>query len=187
MLTKEYKGYMNYDDYVKSLQGIDWNSFAMESIKAKTDNSFEAKVTYKKNGQEIHTTYMLYNSKLNTDVFTISPDGFVYGYFDQTIKKDGLELKVDELIAYADKVTLKASIKNTSWNSKKTVFSIDITYNSKLISHEYAMYDLDKDGEKSFSLEYDDLNYFIPNTIDVSTVEGEDNIKTVSFKLEQQF
>ena len=187
MLTSEYKGYMSYDSYVQSLQGIDWDSFAMESIKSKTQNTFEAKVTYKKNGEEVHTNFLVYNSSLNPNVYTISPNNFVYGYFNQTIKADDLELNISELIVYSDYATLKGTIKNTSWTGPKSVFSINITYNSKLVSRENVSYDVEKGEEKPISVKYDGLNYFVPNTVDIDVVEGEDNIKTVSFKLEQQF
>jgi hypothetical protein len=85
MLTNEYKRFKTYDEYVQTLEDIDWDTFAMESIKSKEENAYEARITYRRgkeekveDKEEVHTTYMLYNSTFASDVFTISPDGYIW-------------------------------------------------------------------------------------------------------------
>ena len=132
MMSEEYQEYMPYEEYVKTLAGMDASTLDMQSIKQITNYAFEAKVRYKKDGEYVETIYLLYPNKYNEKKYTISPDKFLYSYKDRSFKTDGIELTMDECVVYVDYVTLKGRIKNVEWNDDIKINKLAVSYNSSL-------------------------------------------------------
>ena len=185
MLTDEYKNSITFEQYMELVKDIDWNSFQLEELKAKTDYCFEAYVTYIENGEQVHTTYLLYTTKYNTEKFNISPNKFVYAYTNQTVKNDGVELEISKCVIFMNKVVLNATIKNASLFSKLDVRKINISYNDVMTKKQNIEFSLEPGEEKEIFLEYTGLNYFLPNMVQIEKVKDENTIKVLDFELKE--
>jgi hypothetical protein len=192
LFTDEYKEYVSYDEYLNSIRDIDWDSFNMESIKSKSDYAFEARMVYNVNviesgeekKKETKTTYLLFKSYLNDKSFTISPDKYIYGYFDKEIKDEDIKLTVSKLAVFTDKIVMDCTVENTSWFFDHSIYAIDLTYGEGLSVCNYQDIELKKGEKRTLHLEYDNSNYYIPNTVNIKLMKGEDSVKNLYFNLD---
>ena len=179
MLTDEYKYYCDFDTFVANASTIDWSTVDVEDINAKNDYCYVATVVHRNDDQIIKTKYLLYLNRYLTDVFTISPDNFVYSYKNQDFEKSGVSLHIDECVITINDVTLVGSIKNTSWFSDISIKAVNAAYGNSLVARGELEHVLKKDEEIPFSLVYsENTEFFIPDNVKIETEKGD---KTVSY------
>ena len=185
MLTDEYKSMVTFEQYTEQVKGIDWESFTLKELKAKTDYCFEAYVTYNDNDVVVDTVYLLYTTKYNTEDFKISPNKYVFGYANQISKHNGIEVEVSSCMIYMDKIILNATIRNKSLLSRVDIAGINVSYNGVMTKKQKMDFVLETGEEKQISIEYKDLNYFIPNMVQVEKRKDDKSIKELNFELKE--
>jgi len=180
MLSKEYKDFVSYKDYLETLKGINFETFGMKEIKMKTENTYVATVVYERNEIQEETTYLLYLNKVNPKIITISPNKFIYGYHDSKYNMDNIELKVEECIVYTDSIEMTGKVKNTSLFETLKINNIGLGYDESINKNENVDITIAPGEEKEINVNYD-TNYYIPNNIKLKSVKNEDTLRTYTF------
>ena len=62
---EEYRKAFSYEEYLKTLEGIDFETFDMKEIKIKAENTYIATMVYEKAGEKTETDYLLYLNHIN--------------------------------------------------------------------------------------------------------------------------
>lgn len=181
MLSDEYRAYYDIDGFKEQIQGIDFSTIDMKDIKAKSDYCYIANVEFKRNGELVETTYILYSNEYNTESFTISPDKFLCSYRNQDFKKDGIHLHIDSCLVYIDEIKLVGTISNESWFSDMEFNGIDISYGYTMNSKKDLNLSLKKDESAPIDVTFSGFNFFIPNNVKLERVKDEKSISTYSF------
>ncbi len=132
MFSKEYKNYMPFETFKESVLDIDYNSIRMTEIKQKSDYAYIAGVTYDDAQRRVFTEFMIYPSLNIENTYTMSPDKFLYSYKDVKFKSDGIEVKIDELVAYIDHFSIRGTIKNKEWSKDIEIIELCASYNETL-------------------------------------------------------
>ena len=177
MLTTEFQEVTSYEEYLNSIQGIDFNTFEMKNIKMKAEGTYVADIMYKRNDIEEETKYLLYVSPYNSEVIAISPNQFIYSYNNLNFKIDKLELNIQECNINIDSVKLKMRIKNKATFENVKISSIGVGY-SDAANREETVELLIKPGEeKEVEINYE-TNYYVPNNIKIKRILEEDTIRT---------
>ena len=166
MMSKEYKEYCNTIEMFKeAFAGIDYSSIQMTEVKKKSDYAYVAGVTYVKDGKHILTQYMIYPNQYREKVYTLSPDKFLKAYKNKSYKGDGIEIQIDEVIAYTDRVSIKGSIKNAEWSKDIVLSEIAASYNESLNKWVSFTNTIKSSETAPIELETDKTNFFVPNKI----------------------
>ncbi len=166
MMSKEYKDYCNtLDMFKEAMSGIDYSTIKMTEVKRKSNYAYVAGVTYVKNGEQVFTKYMIYPNQYREKTYTMSPDKFLIAYKNKNLKDDGVDIQIDEVVAYIDKIIIKGSIKNTEWSKDVITSEIAASYNESLNKWVPFTKTLKSSETTPIELETDETNYFIPNKI----------------------
>ena len=166
MMSKEYKEYYNtLDMFKEAMAGINFSSIKMTEVKKKSDYAYVAGVTYAKNGHQVYTQYMIYPNQYRNDVYTLSPDKFLKAYKNKSYKGDGIEIQIDEVIAYTDRVSIKGSIKDTEWAKDIVISEVAASYNESLNSWVPFSSTLKPGETAQIDIETDKTNYFVPDKV----------------------
>ena len=184
MLTEEYKKIISYESYLKTLENINFDTFDMKEIKMKTTNTYVATIVYEKNDVDVETKYLFYLNEINPKIITISPDNFIYGYKNTKFKMDGVELYVEECIAYIDTVRLNATLKNTSLFETMEFTNIGVGYDESINKNENIDITLAPGEERELNIEYS-TNYYIPNNVKLKRFKDEETLRTYTFYFEK--
>lgn len=184
MLSEEYRNVIDYENYIKTIADIDFETFDMKDIKMKTVNTYVATVVYEKNNEMFETVYMLYLNEINPKIITISPDKFVYGYKNLKFKMDNMELNVQECNVCTDNIKMIAKIKNTSLFETITLSNIGLGFDDAINKNKNIDLTLAPGEEKEITMEYD-TNYYIPNNIKLKRLMDEDTLRTYTFYFEK--
>lgn len=185
MMSDEYKKYMDYESYVESLKGIDYKSIDMMNIKAKSNYALEARVTYLKNNERVETTYMLYPSEFNSSLYYMSPDNFLYYYENQDMSQDGLTVHVSECVCFVNAVEIRGTVKNDSWFDKIELTQMAVSYDNSLNKWTDYEVTLEKGQEAQFDFRFEDLHYFVPNSVQIKRKKGDDKVRTYFFEFKE--
>lgn len=130
MHTDEYKAYMSYEEFLKEIEGYDFNSFVFETFALISENVYEARV--KLSDGLTHSFIIL----IKGDSFGIGPNGFLkYENVNEKIKRDKVEYN---LVGY--KVSLK-----------ECEFDVIITNNNKEKIDISSFKIINKDGGNVYS------------------------------------
>lgn len=180
MLTEEYKAAVSYDDYLKTIEGIDFNTFDMKEIKLKAEGTYVATVVYEKNGEPKETDYLLYLNEVNPQIITISPNKFIYNYSNLEFKMDGIELILQECNIYTDHIEMTALIKNTSWFDTMKFANIGVGYNDNVSKMGSVDFSLEPGEIKEIDISYES-EYYVPNNIKIKRNIDNETLRTYTF------
>lgn len=183
MLTNEYKVAFPYEDFLKSIEGIDFDTFRVESIKMKTEGTYVLEVIYERNGIEKTTQYLVYENSYNPLKMTISPNKFIYSYEDLIFEKDQIELKIKECYIYTDSVKMSVIVKNKSLFKTMEFINLGIGYGISTNMEDDIELILEPGEEKIIEVEYD-TNYYVPNNIKLKRVLDKNTLRTYTFYFE---
>lgn len=184
MLSEEYKKAVPYEEYLKSIEGIDFNTFDMKEIKEKSEGTYVATVVYERNGEQKETDYLLYLNKINPQIITISPNKFIYSFNDSNFNMDNIELKMQKCEIYTDNIKITALIKNTSFFDTMTFTSISVGYGEDTNKSQDVDFTLASGETKEIEISYE-TNYFIPNNIKIKRKLDEETLRTYTFYFEE--
>ena len=202
MCTDEYKKYFTLQDFTDTFSKIDVSSIALREVKAKTDLCYEAKIVYRLledkkavtnasgelvqvEGEQFETTFMLFPSAVNSEVIRISPNKFLYGYSEETFKKDGLEVYVEKCLVYTDSVEIHATIKNNSWFSNISIHSVGVGLEEGLLRKFEFDKELAKGEEVKVERIIKDTDFFMPNNFQIERVKNEKKLRTYAFYFDE--
>lgn len=180
MLSLEYREYLSYDEWLKTLEGIDFSTFDMKEIKMKAPETYVATVVYEKNGEWLETEYLLYANPYNANLITISPNQFIVCYQDLKFHKDNIRIEIQECLVTSQTIKLTAVIENTSLFSSMTFSSVGMGFDNSLNLEESVDFTLEPGEKKIIEIEYD-VNYYVPNNIKIKRVLNEDTLRTYTF------
>lgn len=183
MLTEEYKSVVSYENYLKTLEGIDFSTFDMKEIKIKAEGTYVAKVVYMQNGEQKETEYLLYSNEKTPELITMSPNKFIYSYQNLKFDMNGVELSLKYCNIYTDHIELNASIKNKSFFDTMTFSSIGIGYGETINKNETVEFTLAPGEEKEVEINYE-TNYFLPNNIKIKRNIENETLRTYTFYFE---
>ena len=177
MLTEEYKAAVSYDEYLNTIEGIDFYTFDMKEIKLKAEGTYVATVVYEKNGEQNETDYLLYLNEVNPQIITISPNKFIYNYSNLKFKMDGIELTLQECNVYTDHIEMTALIKNTSWFDTMKFTNIGVGYNENVSKMGNVDFALGPGEIKEIDISYDS-EYYVPNNIKIKRNIDDETLRT---------
>lgn len=189
MCSSYYKECFTVDDLREMFAGIDVSSIDLKEVKAKNDLCYEAEVVYDlkdpittKSGDVVRaraeTTFMIYPNEFNTEMISISPNGFLYGIKGQEFDKNGIYVYIEQVLVYNDHVQVSGKIRNTDLFSELSINSLGLGYETGLLrSFDYGSI-LQKNEEAYFEHTFEGTNYFMPNNFQVDKIKDEDTIRT---------
>lgn len=180
MLTEEYRAAVSYEDYLKTIEGIDFYTFDMKEIKLKAEGTYVATVVYEKNGEQTETDYLLYLNEVNPKIITISPNKFIYNYSDLKFKMDDVEVTLQECNIYTDHIEMTALIKNTSWFDTMKFTNIGVGYNDNVSKNGNVDFTLEPGEIKEIDISYE-TEYYIPNNIKIKRNIDDETLRTYTF------
>jgi len=183
MLTEEYQNFVPYEEYLKTIDGIDFKTFEMANIKMKTEGTYVAGVVYEKNGEKIETEYLLFENPYNEKSIKISPDRFIHSYQDLKFEEDNVELRLEVCAIYNNHITIKAILQNKSLFQDMTFNYVNVGYDKTTNKEESIDLILAPGEEKTLEFEYK-TNYFVPNNIKIKRILDEDTLRTYTFYFE---
>lgn len=183
MLTEEYKDIVPYEEYINTLEGIDFYTFDMKEIKMKAEGTYVATIVYEKNKEKYETEYLLYLNEVNPKIIKISPNKFIYNFGDLKFKKDNIELKIHSCNIFTDSIRMKVELKNTSMFDTMEFKNIGVGY-GEATNKPYNVEITLKPGEKKEIEIVYDTNYFLPNNIKVKRLLDENTLRTYTFYFE---
>ena len=183
MLSEEYRNYVSYEMYLKTIEGIDFETFEMASVEARTQGTYIAQIVYTQNGKEIEEEYLLFVNMNNSKLITISPNRFVYSYQDLNFQQDGIELTLNECVIYTDHIKMEAIIKNKSLFKDMKFNYISVGYGKTINKAEEIDLTLAPGEQKVIEIEYETA-YYVPNNIKIKRVMDEETIRTYTFYFE---
>ena len=196
MCTDDYRNCFTIDEFRNLFENVDFSSFQMKEIKAKSDLCYEAVVEYKQSipsnnvsGDDykevmVEQTYLLFPNEFNTDLIKIAPNGFLYGYKDLVFEKSGIQTSIEKCIVYKNHVDLKGSIKNTAWFSKLELANIALGYDSGLVRRFDFLETIEKGETVPFEHTIEDTTYFMPNNIQIEKIKNPTKLKVFTFYFE---
>ncbi|MBR3281474.1 MAG: hypothetical protein IKI57_06560 [Clostridia bacterium] len=185
MCCKEYKAYKSYEDFCDYAQRIEPDSFRMKQIKAKTDYALEAQIVYDSGDQRIDTIYIIYPDEFKKGTYYFSPEKFLYMYENQDFKNDGITLHVDKCVVFTDKVEMTGTIKNDSFFDTLAITELGASYSGTLNKWTPFEKTLAKGEETEFNLIFEDLHYFIPNSLMIRRQKSDTKIRTYEFTFKE--
>lgn len=180
MYTEEYRKMVSYDEFLKKIENIDFETFDMKQIKMKAQGTFVATVVYDKNGVREEENYLLYLDELNPEIITISPESFIYTFEDLNFKMDGIKLNVKKCDVYIDNIKLVATLKNNSLFDTMTFTNMGLGYGEAMNSPQNVDITLKPGEEQEIELEYE-ANYYVPDNIKIKRVKDDDTLRTYTF------
>lgn len=182
LISKEYKQYFSFEDFLHNVQDIDPDSIDMKNIKSRTNISYDAEVRYQIDGQDFEKTYVIFVDEFNPMHYTMSLDNFLYSYKNVDFKDGRVNLHIDECVVYTDEIYLKGTISNKPFFNKNLIITdIAVTYDTTLSKSKEFPYELAKDQSHEFMLKFDNTKFFIPNGIAITVQEGK-KLKKYTFK-----
>ena len=168
MLTDEYKKYVSYDDFLESLKVYDHTNLGVKSVKQLTDHTFVV-LLEDKDTKEEHL-YTVYSNRLNNEIFTISPDKFVY--FDKVNSKKsnaGLEVTLESFLVLQDSINIKLKVKNkTSKEIDINDVRVELALSGRL-ANKFEKTTIAPKEERSIDVVYTETSYYLPKSISVET------------------
>jgi len=183
MLTEEYRKAFSYEEYLKTLEGIDFETFDMKEIKIKAENTYIATMVYEKAGEKTETDYLLYLNHINPKIITISPNKFIYSYNGLKFKMNNIELTLQNCNIYTDNIKITALIKNTSLFDKMEFTNVGVGYGESINKAQDINFTIEPGETKEIEIEYD-TNYYIPNNIKIKRMIDKDTVRTYTFYFE---
>lgn len=185
MLTDEYKAYHKYDDYIKTLDGIDFSTMEVQEVKQMADGAYIAYVEYMRDGNMEETEYFIIISELNYKVMFISPDKFLYSFSKkEEFSKDKIKYTIENCVVYADKVKADIKIKNVN-STPVTLKSIGLALNETEVMKNY--FDdyliIEPKSEKMVEFSYNS-NYYAPKMLTIDRILDEETLRTYTFVFE---
>lgn len=183
MLTEEYRKAFSYEEYLKTLEGIDFETFDMKEIKIKAENTYIATMVYEKAGEKTETDYLLYLNHINPKIITISPNKFIYSYNGLKFKMNNIELTLQNCNIYTDNIKITALIKNTSLFDKMEFTNVGVGYGESINKAQDINFTIEPGETKEIEIEYD-TNYYIPNNIKIKRMLDKDTVRTYTFYFE---
>lgn len=183
MLTDEYREFVPYEEYLKTIEEIDFETFEMSEIKMKTAGTYIAGVVYEKNGEKIETEYLLFEAPYNEKVIKISPERFIHSYQDLTFEEDNVELKLEYCAIYNDHIDIKATLKNKSLFQDMTFSYINVGYDKNINKESEVEIKLAPGEQQQLEIKYK-ASYFIPNNIKVKRILDAETLRTYTFYFE---
>lgn len=184
MLTEEYKKEVSHEDYIKSIKGIDFETFDMKEIKMKADGTYVATIVYERDKEQKETQYLLFLNEINPKIIKISPNKFIYSYKDLKFKENNVELTVNGCNIYTDTINLSVTIKNKAMFDTMSFRNVGVGYGEKLNKLENVEFTLKPGEAKEITVEYE-TNYFIPNNIVLKRLIDGDTIRTYTFYMDE--
>lgn len=180
MLTEEYKKATTYEEYLKTLEGIDFETFDMKEIKMKAEGTYVATIVYDRENVQEETEYLLFVNEVNPKIITISPNKFIYSFKDLKFKEDNIELTIQSCNIYIDSISMTGVVRNKSMFETMEFKNIGVGYgenSSKIENFDFSL----KPGEsKEIKIEYN-TNYFMPNNIILKRLIDESTLRTYTF------
>lgn len=178
MLSDEYKKYMPYEKYIETVRGKDFSNWVVKSIKQISDITFI--VTLEDRDTLEEHIYIVYASKFNSKVFTISPEKFIY--YDapnKTEKANGLECTLIEYSVFQDSMDFRIKLKNNTSNPITVQdVKIELTLAGRL-ADKFNTITLAPKEEKEINLLYSETSYYIPKNVLIETEKT-----TIKFELQ---
>lgn len=183
MLTPEYKQIISYEDFLKSIEGIDFDTFRVETIKMKTEGTYVLDVVYDRDGVEKTTQYLVYVNPYNPEKMTISPNKFIYSYRNLNFEKDQIEVRLQECNIFIDKIKMSIVIKNKSLFKDMEFVGLGAGFGNAMNKENSMELTLKPGEEKLIEVEYD-VNFYMPDNIKLKRVFNEETIRTYTFYFE---
>ncbi len=184
-LSEDYRNFFSYEDYQKTLEGIDFSTFEVQSIKLKAENTYVADVSYKRNGETEETTYLLYKNQYHSENITISPDKFIYAYQNMNFENNPLAIAIKECAMYTDHIELEVTVKNQSSKENIELSTLILGYTEGVNLHEDISCIL-KPGEERKLFYTIQTNYYLPNNIKIKRKLDEETLRTYTFYFEER-
>ena len=184
MLSKEYKKTVSYDEYLKTIEDINFETFDMKQIKLKAEGTYVATVVYEENGEKKETDYLLYSNEINPNIITISPNKFICNFSNLKFKMDNVEFKINNCNIYTDNIKLNLTLKNTSLFDTATFTNIGVGYGENTSKTQNMEVILKAGESKELELEYE-TNYYVPNNLKVKRLMDENTLRTYTFYFEK--
>lgn len=184
MLSKEYKKAVSYDEYLKTIEDINFETFDMKQIKLKAEGTYVATVVYEENGEKKETDYLLYSNEINPNIITISPNKFICNFSNLKFKMDNVEFKINNCNIYTDNIKLNLTLKNTSLFDTATFTNIGVGYGENTSKTQNMEVILKAGESKELELEYE-TNYYVPNNLKVKRLMDENTLRTYTFYFEK--
>lgn len=184
MLTSEYKEVVSYEDFLKSIECIDFDTFRVETIKMKTEGTYVLDVVYDRNGTEKTTQYLVYVNPYNPEKMTISPNKFIYSYRNLNFEKDQIEVRLQECNIFTDKIKMSIVVKNKSIFKDMEFISLGAGFGNAMNKQDSIELILKPGEEKLLEVEYD-VNYYMPNNIKLKRILNKETLRTYTFYFEE--
>ena len=178
MLSDEYKKYMPFEQYLETLKEKDFSNWVVKSIKQISDITFI--VTLEDRDTLEEHIYIVYASKFNSKVFTISPEKFIYYDEPNKVEKsNGLECTLIDYIVFQDNMNFRIKLKNNSSNPVTiTDVKIELTLAGRL-ADQFKAITLASGEEREIQLLYSETSYYIPKNVLIETEKS-----TIKFELQ---
>ena len=193
MCTSDFKARFSLEDFINLYSEVDVSSIDAKEIKAKGDYCYEATVVYLPKDKmyysgelvknTIECTYLLYPSEINSTEVRISPNGFLYSEKDKVFERDGIKLTLNTIDVYNDHTDLDCSIQNIDWNSKLDIHTISVGFGDSMKKEKLYKAILEKEESIDVSITFDDIDYFMPDNVQIEHVKDEKTLRTEIFYL----
>lgn len=184
MLTEEYREVFNYEDFLQSIDGIDFETFRVESLKMKAEGTYVADVSYDRNNEKKFTQYLVYVNPYNSEKMTISPNKFIYSYSDLKFEKDQIEVILKECYIYTDSIKMSVLVKNKSLFKTMEFIDLGIGYGDTISQQNDIELILEPGEENIIEAEYD-VNYYVPNNIKIKRNLNDKKLRTYTFYFDE--
>lgn len=185
MLTKEYRDMVSKEEYLQKIEGINWDTFDMQEIHMKAQDTYVASIKYEQNGEEKETEYLLFVNAYNSKIVEISPDKFIYQYRDLIFNEDKVEVKVAECDIYINTITVKMTVKNKSLMQDMSFSGVTLGYGQNINKEVNCEFTLKPGEEKEIAFTAE-TSYYLPNNIKIKRIMDEETMRTYTFYFQKE-
>ena len=184
MCTTDYKKAYTIDEFIDLYKDIDVSSFDMKEIKAYTDYCYEATIVYysKNDNTKLNEEkYLLYINRYNTESITISPKGYLFSVIDKDYSKNSLEVHINRIDIYLDKILINCDIKNVDWFSKIRIREIKLGLSENMGKRLSISEEIEKDNTLRIEKEIENSNSLLPDNLQITYTKDEKEFLTEIF------
>ncbi|MBR4110825.1 MAG: hypothetical protein IKK43_03970 [Clostridia bacterium] len=185
MLTKEYKEFKTYNEFLYEIAGIDFSTFKLKEVKQIAERTYLAPVEYKRNGVLEEEEYIVLANNINDKNMKISLNKFLYHFPEkQKFSKDGIKYTIEECVVKSNVIKLTVTVKNGNFFEEVEIKEIGLGFDEESKKMQTIEKGILKAGEtQTYDIEIES-NYYIPKYLQINrNIDGE-IMRTYLFELD---